>query len=35
MYIVNIFRLSFDDLRMQFDTRIKDLILQGETALIV
>ena len=28
-------RISFDDLRMQFDQRIKDLILQGETALIV
>lgn len=28
-------RLSFDDLRMQFDARIKDLILQGEMSLIV
>lgn len=28
IYVI-IFRLSFDDLRMQFDTRIKDLILQG------
>jgi hypothetical protein len=27
-------RLSFEDLRLQFDNRIKDLILQGETALI-
>ena len=28
------FRLCFDDLQMQFDPRIKDLILQGECALI-
>lgn len=27
-------RLCFDDLRMQFDQRIRDLILQGESALI-
>ncbi len=27
-------RLSFDDLRLQFDPRIKELILQGELALI-
>jgi hypothetical protein len=27
-------RLSFEELRLQFDNRIKDLILQGETALI-
>lgn len=29
-----LFRLSFEELRLQFDNRIKDLILQGETALI-
>ena len=28
-------RISFEDLRMKFDTRIKDLILQGQIALIV
>ena len=27
-------RLCFDDLRLQFDPRIKELILQGELALI-
>ena len=27
-------RLSFDDLRMQFDNRIKELILNGENSLI-
>lgn len=27
-------RLCFDDLQLQFDPRIKDLILQGEGALI-
>ena len=29
------YRLSFDSLNIQFDPRIKDLILQGENALIV
>ena len=31
----NFIWLSFDDLRMVFDARIKDLILQGENSLIV
>lgn len=34
-YIFSYLRLSFDDLDIRFDTRIKDLILQGETALVV
>ena len=34
MVILNKFRLCFEDLRMQFDSRIKDLIIQGEYALI-
>lgn len=32
--VLQYFRLTFDDLRMQFDARIKDLIIQGEDALI-
>jgi hypothetical protein len=27
-------RLAFDELHIQFDIRIKDLILQGESSLI-
>ena len=32
---VDYHRLSFDELRMVFDSRIKDLIMQGENSLIV
>ena len=34
LVLSNLCRLSFEDLRLQFDNRIKDLILQGETTLI-
>ena len=34
LVLINLYRLSFEDLRLQFDNRIKDLILQGETTLI-
>lgn len=34
MVLFTLSRLSFDDLRMQFDNRIKELILNGEYALI-
>ena len=33
LVLSNLCRLSFEDLRLQFDNRIKDLILQGETTL--
>ena len=32
---IALFRFSFDAIRIQFDTRIKELIIQGEYTLIV